>query len=139
MKYIKNVTSKKEPIAYENENGVFRLHLINKPKNIEIGERILLYQNVEKKEKCFTHIVEIVATKIHIDPDKDKHSKSIDVKVIKKGKFNINSTITPLWLKVPHGGYTSGSLVAINNLKIVKSGNLREVDLIREAQDLFSI
>jgi hypothetical protein len=137
MKYIKNVTSSVERIAYVNENCIFDLHLIQRPLNINVGEIVLLYQNPRGIGRCFTHLAVIVDDTIYEIQNNGNHNLYIRVKLISKGLHLLNETNTPNWINVPHGGYTSGNLIEISNLNIVQNESINLSELINEVWGLF--
>ncbi len=136
MKYIKNVNSDAELVAYLNCDSIFKLHFNYEPNNLEVGEIIVLYQNPQNIGRCFTHLVVVIDEKVYEDKNLTKHNRYIFVKIISKGIHLINSRSTPNWIGLPHGGYTSGSLVNIANIDAVINNNL-VIDLKNEVWNLF--
>ena len=137
MKYIKNVTSEIEMIAYINENYVFKLHFTGKPQNLKVGETILLYQNPPLIGRCFTHLIVIINDEVFENMQNQRHQYYIYVKLISKGIHLLNNENTPHWINIPHGGYAAGNLVNISNLNSVQTSESLENKLIHEAWNLF--
>ena len=103
------------------------------PSYIPIGEVILLTQQI-KEVRYFTHLVVPIESEIRETADK-RFNKIIRVKCLACAKESIPVSDT-LMKEVKHGGYTSGRIVPIDNMKDFQDELLKE-QVVKEIYEKF--
>lgn len=120
--WIKNVSTPTED-AYMKERDIFNLHFpdrgVTNPGTPDIGEIILLYQNINNR-KVFTHLVSPIDNVVGDDNTRERQKIYRNVRIIARTPpTQLIKVSDTLWNNVRFGGFGQGNVCRIRNIESV--------------------